>query len=149
MQIISHSAQETINLGKRLSRFLKQGSIICLYGELGSGKTTFVKGLALGLGVKKDAVNSPSFVLIKEFKGKFPLFHFDLYRLNNLQEIYSLGFEEYLFDKGVSVIEWAEKLNKVSLNSYLKIEFKLKGPEERLIKITQQGSQFKDLIKAL
>lgn len=149
MQIISHSPQETVNLGKRLSRFLKQGSIVCLYGELGAGKTTFVRGLALGLGIKKEAVNSPSFVLIKEFKGKFPLFHFDLYRLNNLQEIFSLGLEEYLFDKGISVIEWAERLSKLSLDSYLKIEFKLKGPQERLIKITQQGALYKDLFKAL
>lgn len=149
MKFITHRPQETINLGRRLSRFLKKGDIICLYGELGSGKTTFVKGLASGLGVEKDAINSPSFVIVKEFKGKLPLFHFDLYRLKNLREIFSLGFEEYLFSDGVSVIEWAERLKGVSLDNYLKIEFNLKNNCERLIKLIPFGSRYRDLIKKL
>ncbi len=150
MKFISHSPQETINLGERISHFLKKGDIICLFGGLGSGKTTFVKGLASGLGVKKDAINSPSFVLIKEFKGKkHSLFHFDLYRLENLKEIFSLGIEEYLYGDGVSVIEWAERLKNISLDDFLKIEFKLKGPQQRLIQVTQQGKRYKNLLEAL
>lgn len=149
MEIISRSPRQTINLGKRLSKLLKKGDIILLFGEFGSGKTTFVKGIAEGLGVKKNKVNSPSFVLINEFKGRLPLFHFDLYRLNNLQEIFSLGFEEYLFDDAVSVIEWAQRLKPVSFDRYLKVHFKLKGGNKRLIKITKRGSNFNNLIKAL
>jgi Predicted ATPase or kinase len=88
MEIISRSPKETISLGKKIARLLKKGDIVLLFGEFGSGKTTFVKGLAAGLGVKKETVNSPSFVLVKEFKGRLRLFHFDLYRLNKLQEIF-------------------------------------------------------------
>jgi len=138
MKFISQSPEETIVFGKKIAKLLKRGDIVCLFGELGSGKTTFVKGLAVGLRVKKDLVNSPSFVLVKEFKGRLPLFHFDLYRMKSLREIFSLGFEEYLFGRGICVIEWAEKLSKVSLNNYRKIEFKIKGPKERLIKVSKR-----------
>ncbi len=149
MKILSHSPKETINLGKRLSGFLKKGDIICLFGDLGSGKTIFVKGLAEGLGVKRGEINSPSFVLIKEFKATLPLFHFDLYRLKNLKEIFALGFEEYLFGCGVSVIEWAERLKGITLDSYLKIEFSLKGQTKRLINISFKGARYKNLVKSL
>lgn len=150
MRILSHSPQETINLGKKLSPLLKKGDVICLFGELGSGKTTFVKGLAKGLGVKSNLINSPSFVLIKEFKGRLPLFHLDLYRLKNLKEIINLGLEEYLFDDGICVIEWAERLKGTLVDKYLKIEFTFKSPEERLIRITQLGdSHYKKLVKTL
>ena len=111
MKVITNSAQETINLGKQLGRYLKAGDILGLIGELGSGKTTLVKGIAQGLGVKdKEDVSSPSFVLIKEYLGRIPLFHLDLYRLDDIVDIERLGVEEYLFDEGVCAIEWAEKM---------------------------------------
>ncbi|MDP2939579.1 MAG: tRNA (adenosine(37)-N6)-threonylcarbamoyltransferase complex ATPase subunit type 1 TsaE [Candidatus Omnitrophota bacterium] len=147
MQILSRSPQQTINLGKKLSPFFKKGDIICLFGGLGTGKTTFVKGLAHGLGIKSNVVNSPSFVLIKEFKGRLPFFHFDLYRIKNLKEILSLGLEEYLFDDAVCVIEWAKHLGKEFLDSYLKIGFNFKSPEVRLIKFSYKGVRYKNLIK--
>jgi tRNA threonylcarbamoyladenosine biosynthesis protein TsaE len=149
MRILSNSPKDTINLGQSIASLLKKGDIICLFGELGSGKTTFVKGLAQGLGLKKDAVNSPSFVLMKEFKGKLPLFHFDLYRLKNLRQILDLGIEEYLFDNGVSVIEWADRLKGLSLNNFLKVEINIKGNMRRLLKITPYGLRYKNLIKTL
>jgi len=149
MKVLSHSPKETIDLGKRLSRWLKKGDVIFLFGDLGSGKTTFVKGLADGLGANRNEINSPSFVLIKEFKARLPLFHFDLYRLKGLEDFFELGFEEYLFSDGVSVIEWAERLKGLALDSYLKVEFSLKGPNQRLINITCKGSRYRNLVKSL
>lgn len=127
MKIITNSEQETIKLGEQLGRHLKKGDVLGLIGELGSGKTTLVKGIASGLGVKeKDNVSSPSFVLIKEYKGRVPLYHFDLYRLDKIKDVGYLGLEEYLFDDGVCVIEWAEKM-KMLLPDYLQVDLAVKA----------------------
>ncbi len=94
MTMITRSAKETVTLAKNLARQLSKGDIVALYGDLGSGKTTFTKGIGEGLGVK-DAIriNSPTFVLIKEYAGRLPLYHLDLYRLDNLKEIEDIGVE--------------------------------------------------------
>ncbi|MBN3039353.1 MAG: tRNA (adenosine(37)-N6)-threonylcarbamoyltransferase complex ATPase subunit type 1 TsaE [Candidatus Omnitrophica bacterium] len=131
MKIITHSAQETVKLGALLGKRLKAGDVIGLVGELGSGKTTLVKGIAYGLGAsEKEEISSPSFVLIKEYKARIPVFHFDLYRLGGLKDVEQLGIEEYLFDQGVCLIEWAEKM-KVLLPDYLQIRIKIKGENKR------------------
>ena len=131
MKIVTNSAQETIRLGQQLGKHLKVGDVLGLVGELGSGKTTLVKGIASGLEVKqREMVSSPSFVLIKEYSGKIPLFHLDLYRLDNIKDIEYLGVEEYLFDQGVCVIEWAEKM-KMLLSDYLQINLVIKGKNIR------------------
>ncbi len=114
LDITTKSEQETIAEGKRLASFLKAGDLAALTGDLGSGKTTFTKGIASGLGVENpEYVNSPSFVLIREYKGEIPLYHFDLYRLDNLQDMGYIGIQEYLDGDGVVVIEWADKLGKL------------------------------------
>jgi tRNA threonylcarbamoyladenosine biosynthesis protein TsaE len=107
---ISQSEGETAEVGKRLAAGLTPGSVVLLYGDLGAGKTAFVKGLAAGLGIDPDEVNSPTFVLIQEYRGgRLPLFHADLYRLDNRREIEDLGLEELAAD-AVLAIEWADKL---------------------------------------
>lgn len=132
----SRNEEETINLGKKLAGSLKPGGVIALMGELGSGKTTLTKGIALGLGVKSaDSVISPSFVLVREYKGKVPLYHFDLYRLNKIEDLEQLGYEEYFYGKGVTIVEWAEKAKSLLPSCYLKIELLHKKINERLIKI--------------
>src|SRR3989338_3030772 len=111
MEIISKSVHDTKSIGKTIAKHLKAADIICLFGELGSGKTMLTKGIAGGLKIKESKVISPTFVLIREHsKGILPFYHFDLYRLKNECEIAAIGYEEYLYGDGVSVIEWADRL---------------------------------------
>lgn len=107
----TRSEQETIDLAARLAKTLKAGDVLALAGELGSGKTCFVKGLAEGLGIPKNiCVSSPTFVLLHEYPGgRFPLYHFDFYRLERESELAALNVEEYWEGEGVSVVEWADK----------------------------------------
>jgi len=126
MIAFTKSSEETIKLGERLARKLKPGSVVALIGELGSGKTTLVKGIAMGLGVKNSRyVNSPSFVIIKEYKGKIPLYHFDVFRLSNLSELDTLSFEEYFYGNGICVVEWADKIMKLLPRKYTEIKIKI------------------------
>ena len=149
MRVITNSAQETIELGEQLGRHLKVGDVLGLIGELGSGKTTLVKGIAWGLGIKeREGISSPSFVLIKEYTGKIPLFHFDLYRLDKIKDIEYLGVEEYLFDRGVCVIEWAEKM-KMLLPDYLQIDLTIKDENKREFKFFAHSKRYKTLLKQI
>lgn len=140
MQIISESPQDTIRIGERVAKFLKKGDIVCLFGDLGSGKTVFVKGLALGLGVKKHKIISPSFVLLCQyFDGRIPLYHFDLYRLKKLEDILTLGYEEYLYGGGITAIEWPQRFKYLLPEKYLKVDFLIKSPTKRLLKLSGAG----------
>ncbi len=114
-EIISKSPEETKKMGEELGRVLKGGECIALSGPLGAGKTTLVQGIAKGLGVgEEEYVRSPSFVFLHIYQGRLFLYHFDLYRLNSLPEVYTLGWEEYLSDKrGVVVVEWGEKVERI------------------------------------
>lgn len=145
MRVITNSPQETIGLGKNLGRHLKTGDCLGLVGGLGSGKTTLVKGIACGLGVKEEDVSSPSFVLIKEYAGRIPLYHFDLYRLDEVKEIECLGVEEYLFNDGVCVIEWAEKM-KMLLPDYLQVDLLVKGEHKREIRFSAHSKRYEDTL---
>lgn len=105
---VSHSEQDTVNLAKDLASGLKAGDIIALIGDIGTGKTTFVKAIAKALGIS-ETVSSPTFTIVREYRsGKFPLFHFDVYRLSNEDEFYDIGAEEYLYGDGITIIEWAD-----------------------------------------
>lgn len=110
--IISNSAEETFNFARVFGGEIKKNSVIALHGDLGSGKTIFTKGLAAGLGIKED-ITSPTFSLMEIYDNKIPLYHFDLYRIENLHEFDNLRFEEYWDGDGVSVIEWPEKAGKL------------------------------------
>ncbi|MDI6786533.1 MAG: tRNA (adenosine(37)-N6)-threonylcarbamoyltransferase complex ATPase subunit type 1 TsaE [bacterium] len=121
LKIITKSTQETKNIGKKLSKFLKIGDILILVGDLGSGKTTFVQGIAKGLQIN-NRVYSPSFTIINEYPKKIPLYHIDLYRLDKIEEILSVGIEEYLWGNGIAIIEWGEKIKEL-IDSYMEINF--------------------------
>lgn len=116
----SKSAEETVELGKKIGASLKPNDIIALSGQLGAGKTTLIQGIAEGLGVK-DYVTSPTFIIINEYLGRLPLYHIDLYRLDEIQDIEDLGIEEYFAKGGVCVIEWAERLGELLPNQATKI----------------------------
>jgi len=136
MIITTTSAEDTIKLGEKIAKRLKSGDIVALSGDLGAGKTTLVKGIAKGLGVKNYRyVNSPSFVLVKEYRGKIPLFHFDIYRLNNLKEIEDIGYEDYLARRGVVVIEWSSKMTRILPKRHFDIALKIKNSNERIISV--------------
>jgi tRNA threonylcarbamoyladenosine biosynthesis protein TsaE len=114
---VTHSESESAAVGRDLAQSLRAGDTVLLHGELGAGKTAFVRGLAEGLGIPADAVSSPTFTLIQEYRGgRLPLFHVDLYRLDDPREIDDLGLEEIAAD-GVLAIEWAEKLPRRLANA--------------------------------
>jgi len=121
---ISYNEDETIIWGEKISRFFEPGDVIGFFGDLGSGKTRTINGICKGLNCG-DQVSSPTFTLINEYRGKFPVYHFDLYRIESEQEIFDLGYEEYFYNDGICLIEWAEKVQ--SLLPLDHIEIYLKG----------------------
>ena len=138
MILTTRSAEETIKLGEKIAGRLKPGDMVALCGDLGAGKTTFVKGIAKGLGVHDyKYVNSPSFVLVREYKGRIPLFHFDIYRLEHLKDIEDIGYEDYLARKGVVVIEWSSKMKRILPDRHLEVTLKIKSADERAINIKE------------
>ncbi|MGO0123504.1 tRNA (adenosine(37)-N6)-threonylcarbamoyltransferase complex ATPase subunit type 1 TsaE [Desulfothermobacter acidiphilus] len=144
------SAAATQRLGEKLGRLLRPGDLVALKGELGAGKTCLVQGLARALGVK-EPVLSPSFLLLREYRGRdFPLYHFDAYRLQSPQEFLELGLEEY-FPFGVSVIEWAERVEDTLPAERLEVQLDYVpgDPEARLVTVTGHGSRGKELLEAL
>lgn len=133
---MSNSVEETIEIGSRLARKLKKGDVVALVGDLGSGKTVLTKGIAKGLGVKDVRyVNSPTFVIIKEYKGKLPLYHFDLYRLDGSGVIDRESFEEYFYGDGVTVVEWADKVRELLPAKHVEVRLTVTGENRRKIEI--------------
>ncbi len=153
-KIVSKEPKETVQLGRRLGEALKGGEVLGLVGDLGAGKTTFVKGIAEGLDVSQNhPVNSPSFVLMREYEGRLPLYHFDAHRLTGEGDLLRLeqeiGIEEYLFGKGVSVLEWADRLTSLLPPEYLQIEFQHVGENERSLLFKPKGKRYEILIREL
>jgi len=120
MKILSDSPDMTIAIGQALGELLKPGSVVCLKGDLGTGKTYFAKGVALGLNISEH-VTSPTFTIINEYQGRLPLYHVDAYRLEEEEEAYELGLEEYLYGSGVTLIEWPERVSGLLPDEYLMI----------------------------
>ena len=143
MQSISHSVEETEQLGERLARQLRPGDVVALIGEIGAGKTTFVRGLAQGLGVPASSVASPSFVLIRQYTtGRMPLYHADLFRLDHLPQAANVGLEECYEAGGVTLIEWANKLPGVLPPEFLEIRFEVLDPESRRLTAVPHGPPY-------
>lgn len=150
MEITSKSVNETLNLGKKLAKNLQKGDIVCLFGQLGSGKTVLTKGIASGFGIARNQIVSPSFVLIREYaESRLPLYHFDLYRLKVPADIVSLGYEEYLYNDGVAVIEWADRLKYLLPKEYLRVELSVKSHTSRLLKLKAVGRHYKQILDGL
>ena len=140
MQIISNSQEDTMALGKKIARGLKQGMIIILTGDLGAGKTKFTEGVLDYFGLT-DEISSPTFTIVNEYQtDNLNIYHFDLYRLEDIDEFYAIGGEEY-FDKGACIIEWGEMIEHDIDQNYLKITFKYDEQDEnkRIIEIEKIG----------
>jgi tRNA threonylcarbamoyladenosine biosynthesis protein TsaE len=147
MKIISHSVSDTLKIGRAIAKNLEKGDIICLFGQLGSGKTVLTKGIASGLGIRRDAITSPSFILMRQYsKAKLPFYHFDFYRLNTLKNILTLGYEEYFYGNGVTVIEWADRLKYLLPPEFLKIALFIKNNKQRLLEFRAFGRHYKEVL---
>jgi len=148
--ITTHSADETRQLGLKIGRLIKQPVIIALVGDLGSGKTAFVQGLAIGLDVPVEYyITSPTFTLINEYPGRLPLFHADLYRLETVRDLEDIGLDELLYDRGVLAVEWADKLADNLSDDYLVLQFEIIDDDCRNINLIAYGHNSLNLIKAL
>jgi tRNA threonylcarbamoyladenosine biosynthesis protein TsaE len=137
LEIITCSPKETAHLGNCIGEVIREGDILALSGELGSGKTCFTGGLASGLGISDQyPITSPTFTLINEYTGRCKLYHFDVYRLQGYEDLDDLGYEEYFSGKGVLVIEWAEKIDQVIPDDAFRIYFEYIDENKRKIVIS-------------
>jgi tRNA threonylcarbamoyladenosine biosynthesis protein TsaE len=145
---MSRSPEQTQRLGMRLGELAQPGDVLLLTGNLGSGKTCLTQGIAWGLGVKEYA-SSPSFVIIREYHGRLTLYHIDFYRLDRIEEIADLGLDEYLYGKGICVVEWAEKGIAVLPKEHLLISLIYVSDTERSISLEPRGHRYTELLKSL
>ena len=141
-RIVSHSVEETWQAAKSLEQECRgRGAVFALHGDLGSGKTCFVQGLAAALGIKR-AITSPTFTVINEYKGPRPLYHIDLYRLNSPDAALAIGFEDYMETDGITAVEWAERAGDLIPPDAIHIYFEtLNGSNERSLKIVKRTTQ--------
>lgn len=130
---LSNSPDETIGIAKKYSRAVNSGDVVCLYGELGSGKTHFVRGFVQGFGISGDVVTSPTFTIINEYDGDTPIFHFDCYRLEHYREAVEIGAEEYLHGNGVCIVEWPDRISELLPPDAHKITLNVLDKEKREI----------------
>lgn len=147
-KIISRSPEQTQHLGRRFGELAQAGDVFLLTGKLGSGKTCLTQGLAWGLDIKEYAF-SPSFVLIREYSGRLPLYHIDFYRLDLIEEIADLGLDEYLYDGGVCVVEWADKGMALMPKERLLISLSYLSDTERAISFELKGRRYAELLASL
>lgn len=138
----TNSYEETQKAAEEIAQTLNGGEFIAMYGDLGAGKTAFVQGLAKALGIA-EYVTSPTFTIVNEYYGRLPLFHFDVYRISDPDEMYEIGYDEYLDRNGVCVIEWAELIEELFPDRYIKLTMlknEEKGPDYRKIIIEERGN---------
>ena len=143
-KITSRSIEDTMELAENIESEKFPGMIICLDGELGSGKTLFVKGFAKSLGIEEN-ITSPTFNIVKEYQtGELPLYHMDVYRLEDGDE--SIGFDDYFKNEGICIIEWAELIEDSLPEERLDIKFKVIDEDTRIIKLTPHGQKYEDIV---
>jgi tRNA threonylcarbamoyladenosine biosynthesis protein TsaE len=148
--VVSRSPRQTKNWGANLGKLLQGGEIVGLIGELGSGKTCFVRGVAEGLDVGREAwIRSPTFTLINEYQGRLPVYHIDLYRVASRGEIEALNLREYFYSDGVSLIEWFEHLSAGEVDEYLEIKLDYAGGDKRRLTFTPYGKRYEQLVIGL
>lgn len=146
LDIISHSADQTRRLGEHLGALSQPGDLILLEGEFGSGKTTFTQGIAKGLGVNARYVNSPTFMLINEYKGRrYRLYHIDLYRLEGQEQVSTLGLDDYLDGSGIAVIEWPEEARPWLPDERLTVRFSHLSDTKRTLRFYTRGDRYREL----
>ncbi len=151
MKYHAGSPIETEKLGHRLGNILQKGDIVCLTGDLGTGKTAFTGGIAKALGVD-DYITSPTFIIVNEYEGKIPLYHFDVYRIGSSDEMFDIGFDEYISGNGVVVIEWAELIMDILPEERINVTIEKDRTDmvdSRLITIEFNGARLKEYERKL
>jgi len=144
--MISNSAEDTYDLGCEIGKWLERGQLILLSGDLGTGKTIITQGICAGIGVEED-VTSPTFNLINEYEGELSVYHMDLYRLENEEELGDLGFEDYLEDKGIIIIEWPDIVYNIIPADFLYVKIRRISTEKREITLKAEGERSLRLIE--
>ncbi len=143
-KIETQSFEETVEFGKKLGAVLNSGDIISLSGDLGTGKTALTNGIAKSLGIS-SYITSPTFTLVNEYEGRLPLYHFDVYRIADPDEMFDIGFEEYINSEGITIIEWGEQIKDILPKEIIRIEIKknlTKGLDVREISIDFIGEKY-------
>ena len=148
LEMVSNSAGQTRNTGMKLGKLATAGDVMLLVGPLGAGKTCLTQGIARGLGIHEYTA-SPSFVLAREYQGKLPLYHIDLYRLDRIEEVAQLGLDDYLYGNGVCVVEWADKGLTVLPEDHLLIEMQVVSPMKRKLSFTPRGTRYLEMLSKL
>lgn len=148
LKLTTHSPEETRKLGVKLGELSQPGDIFLMSGNLGAGKTTLTQGIAWGLGSQEYAL-SPTFVLMREIKGRLPLYHIDLYRLDRIEEVTDLGLDDYLYGHGICVIEWAEKGISALPADHLRIKISYLSDTDRSFDFIPSGKRYQQLLSQL
>lgn len=141
---VTRSFGETVELGRKIGSILKPGDVICLSGDLGTGKTALTNGIAKALGID-SYITSPTFTLVNEYQGKYPLYHFDVYRIADPDEMFDIGFEEYLNGEGIAIIEWGELIAQILPSDIIKVNIKknlTSGLDVREISVDFVGQKY-------
>ncbi|ACA60507.1 tRNA (adenosine(37)-N6)-threonylcarbamoyltransferase complex ATPase subunit type 1 TsaE [Candidatus Desulforudis audaxviator] len=148
LALTTDAVEKTRQVGEELGRLLEPGDLICIYGPLGAGKTALAQGVARGLGVT-EAVVSPTFILIREYRGRVPFYHFDAYRLHGPADLNLLGAEEYLAGDGVVLVEWADRVDPALPAERLDIVLDYGGENKRRLSFVPRGARYRALVEEL
>ncbi len=140
---VTHAYEETLALAAKFAKVLKRGDTVCLFGDLGSGKTAFVKGMAKGLKIAPEHVHSPTFTLMNIYEGKVPIYHFDLYRIT-ADDLFGLGYEEFFYGDGIAAVEWSERLEGLLPKEHWHVTLKHAGDDKRAVTIAVRGKGLKE-----
>ena len=147
VNIYLENEDKTKEIGYKLGQLLQLGSVICLIGDLGAGKTTMTQSLAKALEVE-DYITSPTFTIVNEYEGRMPLYHFDVYRIGSSDEMYDIGYDEYINGDGVCIIEWANLIDDILPDEYLYIELKYKDMS-REMRLNPVGKKYEKIVEEL
>ncbi|CEN92103.1 P-loop ATPases [[Clostridium] sordellii] len=147
VKIYLENEEQTKDIGYKLGQLVTPKSVICLIGDLGAGKTTMTQSLAKALEVD-DYITSPTFTIVNEYEGRIPLYHFDVYRIGSSDEMYDIGFDEYIDGDGVCIIEWANLIEDILPKEYLYIEMNYKETGREMI-LTPKGEKYEEIVKEL
>ncbi|MDK2564397.1 tRNA (adenosine(37)-N6)-threonylcarbamoyltransferase complex ATPase subunit type 1 TsaE [Romboutsia sedimentorum] len=147
INIYLEDENKTKELGYKLGTLLKPGDVVCLIGDLGAGKTTMTQSLARALEVD-DYITSPTFTIVNEYEGKMPLYHFDVYRIGDSEEMYDIGYDEYINGDGVCIIEWANLIEDILPDEYLYIELRYKDMSREMI-LNPVGAKYEKIVEEL
>jgi tRNA threonylcarbamoyladenosine biosynthesis protein TsaE len=148
LELVTHSPEETQEFGKRCGELTQPGDVFLLTGDLGAGKTCLTQGIAFGLGIKEYAL-SPTFMIMRQMRGRLSLYHIDLYRLDRLEETQDLGLDDYFYGDGISVVEWAEKASGLMPPEHLLIEIEYISENQRRLRLKPEGKRYEKMVSSL